>query len=142
MKEQFKQSLIAYLLNHHGYGAGSKLSTILHVSTKTIVRNVKKINAEAPETPLIEAKRGRGYRLNYQNYLKIKHDSGIPHNASNLSTVERRNDIIKNLLITSPEKQQVRAVFSKFYVSDSVVSSDLRNATNDHCNRDCFLNRW
>lgn len=126
MKEQFKQSLIAYLLNHHGYVAGSKLSTILHVSTKTIVRNVKKINAESPETPLIDARRGRGYRLNYQNYLKVKHASGVPHSASNLSTVERRNEVIKKLLITSPEKQQVRAVFSKFYVSDSVVSSDLK----------------
>ncbi|HIW70493.1 MAG TPA: PRD domain-containing protein [Candidatus Limosilactobacillus merdipullorum] len=126
MKEQFKQSLIAYLLNHHGYVAGSKLSTILHVSTKTIVRNVKKINAESPGEPIIESKRGRGYRLNYQNYLKVKHDAGTPHNASNLSTVERRNEVIKKLLITSPEKQQVRAVFGKFFVSDSVISSDIK----------------
>lgn len=126
MKEKFKQSLIAYLLNHRGYVAGSKLSTILHVSTKTIVRNVKKINAQFPGEPIIESKRGRGYRLNYQHYLKVKHDSGKPHNVSNLSTVERRNEVIKKLLITSPEKQQVKAVFSKFFVSDSVISSDIK----------------
>lgn len=126
MKERFKQSLIAYLLNHHGYVAGSQLSTILHVSTKTIVRNVKKINAESSDGPIIESKRGRGYRLNYQNYLKGKNETTVPQNVSNLSTVERRNEVIKKLLVTSPEKQQVKDVFSKFYVSDSVISFDLK----------------
>lgn len=112
-------------MNHRGYVAGPQLSTDLHVSTKTIVRYVKRINEKSTNGPIIESKRGRGYRLNYQNYLKEKNETDSPLSTGNLTTVERRNEIIKELLITSPEKHLTKDMFSKFFVSDSVISSDL-----------------
>ena len=125
MRNGIKQSLITYLLNHRGFFAGPELSTILGVSTKTISRTVKRLNEQSNNGPIVESQRGRGYKLNYQNYLQqnsIAHTVG--HN--NLTSVQRRNEIIKTLLITSPEKHLTTDVFSKFYVSDSVVSSDLK----------------
>lgn len=45
----------------------------------------------------------------------------------NLSAVERRmNDILKKLLMTSPQKSRLQDVFSKFYVSDSLIANDLK----------------
>lgn len=52
MAAQYKQSLINYLLNHQGYVAGAELSTMLGVSTKTISRAVRDINAQSSNGPL------------------------------------------------------------------------------------------
>lgn len=125
MNNGIRQSLITYLLNHRDFVAGPELSTILGVSTKTISRTVKKLNEQSNNGQIIESQRGRGYKLNYQNYLQQNSIANtVGHN--NLTSVQRRNEIIKTLLITSPEKHLTTDVFSKFYVSDSVVSSDLK----------------
>lgn len=125
MATQYKQSLINYLLKNKDYVAGAELSTMLGVSTKTISRAVRDINAHSSDGPLIESRRGRGYRLNYQNYLKQQSDPSQMVNSHNLSSVVRRNDVLRELLITSPEKHRIEDVFGRFYVSESVVASDL-----------------
>lgn len=126
MTTGYKQSLINYLLNHRGFVPGPELSAVLDVSTKTILRTVKRINNQSVDSPIIESKKGRGYRLNYQNYLDQSGQVNEFVNISQLTSVERRNAVIKRLLITSPQKHQLNNIFGKFYISDSVISSDLK----------------
>lgn len=126
MATNYKPNLIKYLLKHRTYVTGPELSTVLGVSTKTISRAVKHINAQSANSPIIESRRGRGYRLNYQNYLKEGNDTNHRINSHNIPSVERRNDVLRRLLITSPEKHRLSDLFDHFYVSDSVRSIDLR----------------
>ncbi|MDN7144691.1 PRD domain-containing protein [Liquorilactobacillus mali] len=123
--EYNKKTLIKYFLNHRGFISGFELSAYLGVSTKTISRTIKKINEKSMDSPIIESKRGKGYRLNYQNYMSK--EGIIENNNSNeLTSVERRNEIVKQLLISSPQKQNINSVFGRFYISESLVSVDLR----------------
>lgn len=127
MAKDYKQSLITYLLKHREYVAGAELLTVLGVSTKTISRAVKAINAHSANGPLIESRRGRGYRLDYQAYLsQNSHQAGHSSDANQLTSVGRRNEVIRKLLITSPEKHRLNDLYHRFYVSESVISTDLK----------------
>lgn len=126
MTEGYKELLVSYLLNHRDFVTGPALSSVLNVSTKTISRTVKAINRGTEEQPIIESKRGRGYRLNYQRYVSQSGETDKFLNVNHLTSVERRNDVIKELLITSPGKHRIADLFHKYYVSDSVIFSDVR----------------
>lgn len=126
MTEGYKELLVSYLLNHRDFVTGPALSSVLNVSTKTISRTVKAINRGTEEQPIIESKRGRGYRLNYQRYVSQSGEIDKFLNVNHLTSVERRNDVIKELLITSPGKHRIADLFHKYYVSDSVIFSDVR----------------
>lgn len=126
MATNYKQNLIKYLLKHRTYVTGPELSTVLGVSTKTISRAVKTINTQSANSPLIESRRGRGYLLNYQNYLKEGNKTSQKVTSRNIPSVERRSNVLRKLLITSPEKHRLSDLFDRFYISDSVRSIDLR----------------
>lgn len=126
MTQGYKEMLIGYLLNHRDFVAGPDLSAVLDVSTKTISRTVKEINRDTEDKPIIESKRGRGYRLDYQRYVSQSGKIDKFLNVNHLTSVERRNDVIKELLITSPGKHKLADLFRKYYVSDSVIFSDIR----------------
>ncbi|MFT8466179.1 MULTISPECIES: BglG family transcription antiterminator [Liquorilactobacillus] len=126
MTIEYRQALINYLLKHRDFSSGSELSAVLNVSIKTISRTAKRINSQSVNRPIIESKKGRGYRLNYQNYLEQSTQVKKFVNVSHLTSVERRAAILKRLLVAAPQKHQLSSVFGKFYVSDSVISSDLK----------------
>lgn len=122
----YMKSMISYLLNRRDFVSGQELSEALGVSTKTINRTVKQINESAEENPIIESQRGRGYRLNFQNYFDQRDRMDHANAMNGISSVERRDEIIKRLLITSPHQYRVDDIWGKFYLSDSAVASDMR----------------
>jgi activator of the mannose operon, transcriptional antiterminator len=123
---EYKRSLIDYLLNRRDFVSGSELSDMLGVSTKTVARLVKQINSQQDGCTIIESQRGRGYRLDYQNYFN-QTDRGDerPNEASQFTSVERRDEVIKRLLMTSPQQYRIGELWGRFCISDSAVSSDL-----------------
>lgn len=131
METGFKKSLIGYLLNRRDFVRGSELSSALKVSTKTISRAVRQINQQSGQHELIEAKRGRGYRLRNPDAVSFG-DAGYSLgdanvDVSHLSSIERRDEIVKRLLITAPQKYRMSELWGKYYIGDSSMSADLRS---------------
>ncbi|WEV42137.1 PRD domain-containing protein [Bifidobacterium sp. ESL0682] len=44
-----------------------------------------------------------------------------------LTPVERRAEVLKRLLVTSPQRYRIEDLWGKFYISDSAISSDLKS---------------
>lgn len=98
MTHDYMKSMIGYLLNRRDFVSGQELSEALGVSTKTINRTVKQINESTEENPIIESQRGHGYRLNFQNYFNQQDRMDHANAMNGISSVERRDEIIKRLL--------------------------------------------
>lgn len=116
--------LIFYLTNNNDFVQADELASYLHVSTKTVYRLIKKIN-QKNDTPLIVSQRGAGFKLNYQHYIQNKQVKKLANNSLvNISPVERRNRIMKRLLLVSPQSIKESEAFGKYYVSGNVISND------------------
>lgn len=126
MASDAKKSLINYLMNRRDFVSGSELSDALNVSTKTVSRIVKDVNRESLDGSVIDSRRGRGYRLNWQNYFDRKDESSATTNVAVLSSVERRDEVIKRLLITAPQRYRLHEVWGKYFISESAISGDLK----------------
>lgn len=118
-----EMQLIALLVKTNGYMTAQQLANQLNVSTRTVLRTVKHINAsvEAGAT-LVLSERGKGYKLDYDTYLK---DSGQFSNISAYSPTERRNEVLLTLLFRSPSAISLNKLFAHFYVSGTVINNDL-----------------
>lgn len=131
METGFKKSLIGYLLNRCDYVRGSELSDALKVSTKTITRAVQQINGQYRPVTIIESKRGRGYRLKNPETLSFGVSGFVIGQAnvdvSRLTSIERRDEIVKRLLFTAPQRYRVTGLWSKYFIGDSAVAADLRS---------------
>lgn len=126
MTNDYMDSMVNYLLNRRDFVSGQELAQVLNVSTKTIARAVKQANESAGDVTIIESQRGRGYRLNFQNYFSQRDNMRRPEGMGGITSAERRDEIIKRLLITSPQQYRMDDIWGKFYLSDSAVASDMR----------------
>lgn len=123
-----KKHLIEYLLNRRTFVSGTELSAMLGVSTKTVTRLVSQINERySGEGVMVESVRGRGYRLNYRHYFEHKQaDAKRFERVGKLTPVERRDEVLKRLLMTSPQRYRICELWGKFYISDSAIASDMK----------------
>lgn len=119
--EKRKELILLHLVNTDEYVTALELSRKLDVSTKTIYRLVEKINEDYSNGELIHSRRGSGYKLNYEKYLK-----STPNKANNVgfSPTERRNNIMEELLLRSPNPKNIYELYEKYYVSTSVIEND------------------
>ncbi|WP_390620730.1 HTH domain-containing protein [Latilactobacillus curvatus] len=92
----------------------NELADVVAVSQKTIYRSVKSIN-ETYKMTLVESEHGRGYLLNYQNYLQIMKQTHEKDYVA-FSPVERRNVIILSCLFNAPFTKSIENLYHKFYV--------------------------
>lgn len=130
MTHDYMKSMISYLLNRRDFVSGQELSEALGVSTKTINRTVKQINGSSEEIPIIESQRGRGYRLNFQNYFNQQDRMDHANAMNGISSVERRDEIIKRPLITSPHQYRVDDTGAKVVVLLTVGANG--DGSNEH----------
>lgn len=119
-----EQQFINYLLNKRDYVSAKDIANDIQSSPKTIYRLVKKINKESSNGEIISSRRGIGYRLKYSNFLS-QHANAPVGSLGELTSVERRSHILRQLLVTSPEKHKIKDIFGQFYISESVISSDI-----------------
>ncbi|WP_062050767.1 helix-turn-helix domain-containing protein [Bacillus sp. JCM 19034] len=71
-KTNREQDLLLFLSKNQGYVTSKELVEELKISQKTVYRLIKKINDEYMDTPLIISERGRGYKLDYENFINYK----------------------------------------------------------------------
>jgi transcriptional antiterminator len=116
-----KELIILHLLDSREFVTALELSRKLNVSTKTIYRLIKEINDESSSGMLIYSRKGSGYKLNYEKYLKNTPKEG--QNTS-LSPTERRNNIMEELLLRSPNEKNIFELYEQYYISESVIAND------------------
>ena len=115
--------LIELFIKHGMTLTAQELAEFANVSTKTIYRTIKKINEASDVGELISAEVGKGFRLDYDNYLKEsvrKRGNDTVQGPS-----ERRNTILLTLLFKSPKKVLINDLFGEYYVSNTVITNDL-----------------
>lgn len=122
MKSKHEKQILSYLAKQNQFVTSEQISSELEISTKTVYRVVKKVNEEADNKRLIIAEKGKGYKLDYDNYIKY---IGEVHPKSNTySPVERRNKVIEKLLLKSPQAININNLYDEYYVSDTVIFND------------------
>ena len=122
-KNNREQDLLLFLSKSQSYVTSEELVEELKISQKTVYRLIKKINDEYMDKPLIMSERGRGYKLDYENFISYK-KSNNTYKETHRSPSERRNRIMEELLLSSPKPINIYDLFSEYYVGDSVISND------------------
>jgi activator of the mannose operon (transcriptional antiterminator) len=91
--------LLELLIKNDMTLTAQELASFAHVSTKTIYRTIKRINDEFPSGDIIISEVGRGFRLDYEKYLRESREGNVERmdEARN-----RRNNILLTLLFKSP----------------------------------------
>ncbi|MGX7205250.1 BglG family transcription antiterminator [Enterococcus pingfangensis] len=120
-KKNREQGLLLLLAKRHDYVTSEELAEHLGTSQKTIYRLIKKIN-ETHGEGLIQSEKGRGYKLNYEKY--ISQTNFQPSQRSQYSPQERRNRVMEELLLSSPNPKNVYDLFEEYYVGESVIFGD------------------
>lgn len=114
------KSLLTFLARQNDYITAKEISQTMGVSEKTVYRLIKK-TIELDES-LINSQKGKGYRLNLENYNPETVES---HKETDENTPKyRRNCIISELLLRSPKFIGINELYGKYYISDSVISVD------------------
>nr|WP_239644076.1 helix-turn-helix domain-containing protein [Oenococcus oeni] len=82
-----QQAIINLLLQSRDYVSADQVSKKLGFSTKTILRNVKSINAQSNEKNLIISERGKGLKLDYSSYILDRNNQDTIYQKTLLSSV-------------------------------------------------------
>ena len=124
MMTKSSDKIINTLAKYDRFVTSQELAQIIGVSTKTIYRAVNEINREH-HFPIIKSERGKGYVLDYDQYLKLNGQSQDETTLMVKSPLERRNEVITTLLFKSPLAVNVNDVYEKYYVSADLIRQDL-----------------
>ncbi|WP_339217480.1 PRD domain-containing protein [Ornithinibacillus sp. FSL M8-0202] len=122
-KNNREHDLLMFLSKSQGYVTSNELVEELKVSQKTVYRLIKKINDEYMDSPLIISERGRGYKLDYENFINYQ-KSDNKYKEKHFSPSERRKRIMEELLLSSPKPINIYHLYSDYYVGDSVIFND------------------
>ncbi|MFV0555940.1 MAG: BglG family transcription antiterminator [Lactovum sp.] len=118
-----ENKIVDLLLKNNLSLTANELADILKVSSKTIYRSIKRINEEVEKGELIKSEPGKGLVLNYELFLK--ESSGITSSYIPEPS-ERRLNIMLELLFKAPNKIMIDYLFEKYYLSPTVVNSDIK----------------
>ncbi|GGL57128.1 BglG family transcription antiterminator [Sporolactobacillus putidus] len=118
-----EQALTDILLQKNDYVIASEIANLADISSKTVYRTIKNINDLSSCGDIIESSRGRGFRINYENYIKERNNKNS--DFLDYTPIERRNSVILNLLFRSPFPVSMENVYQKYFVSDSSIDNDL-----------------
>ena len=128
MRKEISQEIIDYLKLHNKFITSEELSNGLKVSKKTISRHINSINKKYSK-PIIISQRGRGYELNYSNYLNVANND--VHNDS--STQLRQENMLAKLLFASPSEVKIYDLVNSLYISEPVLRNDERQISKKIC---------
>lgn len=124
MMTKSSDKIINALAKYDRFVTSSELARIIGVSTKTVYRSISAINHEY-HFPIIRSERGKGFILDYDQYLKL---NGQSHENSSLmvkSPLERRNEVVTSLLFNAPLAANINDIYEKYYVSAELIRQDL-----------------
>lgn len=117
------ERMIMTLSKTDGYVTAIDIAAKLGVSEKTVYRKVRLIN-DSLGIDVIHSERGRGYRINYDQYLAATNKK--THNdIVDYSPVERRNKVLLSILFSAPFSISVDKLYGHYYVSNDLIQQDL-----------------
>ncbi|WP_251545751.1 BglG family transcription antiterminator [Limosilactobacillus caecicola] len=117
--------IISVLSKYDRFVTSKELANTVGVSTKTIYRKISEINKNY-QSPIIKSEPGKGYIIDYEQYLKTKgHDTKNSTSALQLTPLERRNEVMTVLLFNAPQAININDVYDKYFISYDLVKQDL-----------------
>ncbi|PNZ92548.1 helix-turn-helix domain-containing protein, partial [Staphylococcus nepalensis] len=126
-KEDKKRVIINHLINNSGYIKANELSELLSVSSKSIYRLINEIN-DNTKIRYIFSERGKGFYINPELSNLTTYEAIFSQNKGlSMSPIERRNEIVKDLLINSPYSISVNHIINKFFISESMLGVDEKH---------------
>lgn len=123
IKDHREQKLLLFLSKNQDYVTSESLAEILHISQKTVYRLIKTINDESESNPLIISERGRGYKLDYEEFINHQKTT-MKYKEDNFTPSERRKRIMEELLLFSPTPLKIDHLFYNYFVGESVIFND------------------
>lgn len=122
-----QKSILNYLVHEDKFITAKELSGELNVSEKTIYREIKGIKDKSTNcNEVIVNHIGKGFKINYDVYvMHLRSLNGNVNRKHALSTEERREEILINLLFDSPEKTSINNLSELFMISSSSISKDI-----------------
>ena len=117
------EKIINYLLEKGDFISANEIANKLKFSTKTIYRGINEIREVIGEN-IIESSKGRGYRLNFEEY-KENLNTIYSKNISINTPEYRRMMILLQLLSITPEKISIKKLSEQYFVSESSITNDL-----------------
>lgn len=117
-----EQKLLIFLAKQQNFVTADGIAEFLQISQKTVYRLIKKVNDDCLEGVLILSEKGRGYKLDYENYIQFSNSTKVQQHSC--STDERRMKIMEELLLSSPKFKRIHELYEEYFVSESVISTD------------------
>lgn len=117
------RALLDYLSRSAGFVNAAEVAAALGTSTKTIYRHIDQINEQSDE-PVIQTIRGKGARL-LPSALPDLSSSNEQMDSASQSSLERRNQVLEQLLFRAPVKMSLDDLYTEQYVSDATIDNDL-----------------
>ncbi|MDO4680758.1 MAG: PRD domain-containing protein [Aerococcus sp.] len=124
MKPKTRAYRIIQALAQDSYLTSNDLAQQMDVSSRTIIRDIKRIN-EMNGKEVISSKKGKGYALS----VDID-DILVSFDYDDYSPIQRRNEIALELLFDAPMSITTHKLFDNYFLSTSVINSDLAKIEN------------
>ncbi|PMC80621.1 transcription antiterminator [Aerococcus viridans] len=122
--DERKDAIILILSNNTDFVTAGELAESLEVSEKTIYRTVKEINNDEKIPLEITSEKGKGYKITHIN--KISTPVSEVNDIANMTPAQRRNNIMQDLLISSPNERKIPVLYEDFFISDNLIRLDIK----------------
>ena len=124
MKNKNSEQIINALAEAGHFVTSGELAKTVGISTKTVYRTIRDLN-QRYSRPIITSERGKGYYLDYDAYLQLSGQTAQESTDTVYSPIERRNEVVIELLFNAPRAMDIRRLYEKYYVSDDLIKQDL-----------------
>jgi|GEM_PF-1196831 len=126
-------SIVKILNNEERYFTSQELSSTLDVSSKTIIREIKKFgdNEQSQDTGFtIDSRKGLGYKIIISDEKKFNSFKEIYFNSHKISTLDykhQREEEIIQLLLNQDDYITALDMSEKLYISERTITSSLKD---------------
>ena len=131
-----EKEILLILIKSTDYISAEKIARTLHVSKKTIYRDLQSLEQKLNKKNIIFKQPGKGYYVNQSVALAVKNDQLSENVFLGMSTMERRNHILMLLLLQAPKETSVNQLAEYYYISNASIVNDLNHIENElgYCN--------
>lgn len=122
-----QKNLLDYLIQMDDFITAKQLSEKLGVADKTIYRDIKSIkDSLKPFDDIILNIPSRGYRIDYEKYIKNFINIEGKQDSKSVSAEERRKDILLKLLLQSPKETSINKLSEYYLVGPASIVNDFK----------------
>ena len=122
LKNGREYKLQLFLAQTNVFTTADEIAKHLDLSKKTVYRLIKQINNAKPGLKVIESAKGRGYRLNHEEFILQR--KTFQSDVAEISPITRQEKVMEELLLASPKWLKLSQLYEDFYVRDSTIAND------------------